>query len=164
MGAFVYILQCADDSYYVGSARGDDLDKRFYEHQTGALGGYTSTRRPVRLVFHEHFERINDAIAAERRIKGWSRAKKEALIPGEWDRLPWLAKRPGGRTRILSKTTDPERATQNAPAQGACFEARPDGLAPQHEDLGAGPKLPSPHAEVRAQRASKHAVRQGGTG
>ena len=66
MGAFVYILQCADDSYYVGSARGDDLDKRFYEHQTGALGGYTSTRRPVRLVFHEHFERITDAIAAER--------------------------------------------------------------------------------------------------
>ena len=165
MGAFVYILHCADGSYYVGSARGDDFDKRFYEHQTGALGGgYTSTRRPVRLVFHEHFERINDAIAAERRIKGWSRAKKEALIRGEWDRLPWLAKRPGGRARIVSKSTDPERATQNAPAQGACFEARPDGLAPQHEDLGAGPKHPSPHAEVRAQRASKHAVRQGGPG
>ena len=51
MGAFVYILHCADDSYYVGSARGDDLDKRFYEHQTGALGGYTSTRRPVRTRF-----------------------------------------------------------------------------------------------------------------
>ena len=70
MGAFVYILHCADDSYYVGSARGDDLDKRFYEHQTGALGGYTSTRRPVQLVFHEHFDRITDAISAERRDQG----------------------------------------------------------------------------------------------
>jgi putative endonuclease len=164
MGAFVYILHCADGSYYVGSARGDDLDKRFYEHQTGALGGCTSTRRPVRLVFHEHFERITDAIAAERRIKGWSRAKKEALIRGEWDRLPWLAKRPGGRARIVSKTTDPKRATKNAPAQGACFEARPDGLAPQHEESGVHRKLPSPHAEVRAERASKHAFRQGEPG
>src|SRR5215213_10660685 len=164
MGAFVYILQCADGGYYVGSARGDDLDKRFYEHQTGALGGYTSTRRPVRLVFHEHFDRITDAISAERRIKGWSRAKKEALIRGEWDRLPWLAKRPGGRARIVSKTTDPESATKNAPAQGACFEAWPDGLAPQHEESGVYRELPSPHAEVRAERASKHAFRQGGPG
>ena len=154
MGAFVYILQCADGSYYVGSARGDNLDKRFYEHQTGALGGYTSTRRPVRLVFHEHFERITDAIAAERRIKGWSRAKKEALIRGEWDRFPWLAKRPGGRARVLSKNTIAHTGLQ---PQSACFEARPDGLAPQHEESGACRELPSPHAEVRAQRASKHA-------
>ena len=120
MGAFVYILHCADGSYYVGSARGDDLDKRFYEHQAGALGGYTSTRRPVRLVFHEHFERITDAIAAERRIKGWSRAKKEALIRGEWDRLPWLAKRPGGRARIVSKNHDPDNERSEECARAGC--------------------------------------------
>ena len=53
---------------------------------------------------------------------------------------------------------------QNAPAEGACFEARPDGLAPQHEESGVYRELPSPHAEVRAERASKHAFRQGGPG
>src|ERR671910_2586624 len=99
VSAFVYILHCADGSYYVGSARGDYLDKRLSEHETGAFGGYTSTRRPVTLVYHEHFDRITDAIAAERRIKGWSRAKKEALIAGDWDRVQLLAKRRAGRPR-----------------------------------------------------------------
>ena len=50
-------------------------------------------RRPVRLVYSEHFELILDAIAAERRIKGWSRAKKQALIRRDYDALPTLAKR-----------------------------------------------------------------------
>jgi putative endonuclease len=104
MSAFVYILHCADGSYYVGSARGDYLDNRLDEHQSGALGGYTSTRRPVTLVYHEHFDRITDAIADERRIKGWSRAKKEALINGDWSLVQWLAKRPGGRQRSTSDT------------------------------------------------------------
>ena len=78
MGAFVYILRCSDGSYYVGSATGDDLSKRIAEHQTGAYLGYTWSRRPIRLAWSEHFERVTDAIAAERQIKGWSRAKKEA--------------------------------------------------------------------------------------
>jgi putative endonuclease len=104
MSAFVYILHCADDSYYVGSARGDYLDKRLSEHQTGAFGGSTSTRRPVTLVYHEHFDRITDAIAAERRIKGWSRAKKEALIRGDWSLVQLLAKRPKARRRATSQT------------------------------------------------------------
>ena len=99
MSAFVYILLCADGSYYVGSARGESLDKRLGEHQAGALGGYTSTRRPVRLVYQEQFQRITDAITAERRIKGWSRAKKEVLIRGDWDSVQWLAKRPGARAK-----------------------------------------------------------------
>jgi putative endonuclease len=99
MSAFVYILRCADGSYYVGSARGDSLDKRIGEHQGGENPGYTSTRRPVTLVFAEQFGRITDAIDAERRIKGWSRAKKDALIRGDWSLVQWLAKRPGGRAR-----------------------------------------------------------------
>jgi putative endonuclease len=78
MSAFVYMLRCADGSYYVGSARGETLDKRMGEHESGSFGGYTSTRRPVTLVFAEQLDRITDATAAERRIKGWSRAKKEA--------------------------------------------------------------------------------------
>ncbi len=97
MTAFVYMLRCADGSYYVGSARGESLDKRLAEHQAGTRIGYTYHRRPVTLVYAEWFDRITDAIAAERRIKGWSRAKKEALIAEDWDRVQFLAKRPSAR-------------------------------------------------------------------
>jgi putative endonuclease len=66
------------------------------EHQTGARPGYTFSRRPVELVWSEHFDRITDAIAAERQVKGWSRAKKDALIAGDWQRVQLLARRRGG--------------------------------------------------------------------
>jgi putative endonuclease len=91
-GAFLYILLCADRSYYVGTTRAA-LEERIAEHDSGHFGGYTATRRPVRLVFAQHFETITDTIAAERQLKGWSRAKKEALIDGDWDRLSKLARR-----------------------------------------------------------------------
>jgi putative endonuclease len=97
MSAFVYMLLCADGSYYVGCACGESLDRRLSEHHAGTYGGYTSRRRPVTLVYAAHFECITDAIAAERRIKGWSRAKKEALIREDWDALQWLAKRPAAQ-------------------------------------------------------------------
>jgi putative endonuclease len=97
MGAFVYILRCRDGSYYVGSATGDDLTSRLSQHQSGVFPGYTMLRRPVELVWSEHFERITDAIAAERQIKGWSRAKKEALIGHNWAALRNFAKRPRAR-------------------------------------------------------------------
>ncbi len=97
MSAFVYILRCADGSYYVGSARGESLERRMGEHQAGTFAGYTSRRRPVTLVYAEQFLQITDAIAMERRIEGWSRAKKEALIRGDWDALTRLAKRPGSQ-------------------------------------------------------------------
>ena len=80
MGAFVYMLRCADGSYYVGSTRNSDLGQRVGVHQAGVYRGYTSTRRPDHLVWSEYFDRITDAIAAERKIQGWSRANKEALI------------------------------------------------------------------------------------
>src|SRR5690242_174614 len=99
MGAFVYMLGCSDGSFYVGCATGEDLTKRIAEHETGAYSGYTSTRRPVRLVWSEHFDRITDAISAERRIKGWSRAKKEALIKGDWTSVQSLARRRAGRAK-----------------------------------------------------------------
>ena len=69
------------------------------EHAQGLSPGYTFTRRPVRLVFSEHYERIAEAIAAERRIKGWSRAKKEAYIRGDFSALAALSKR-GSRNRV----------------------------------------------------------------
>jgi putative endonuclease len=91
-GAHVYMLRCADGSYYVGSAR-LGLDRRVSEHNTGTYGGYTSKRLPVELVWAEHFPDITDAIATERQIKGWSRAKKEALIAGDYTLIRTLARR-----------------------------------------------------------------------
>lgn len=88
MGAWLYVLRCADGSYYTGTTRAG-LEQRFEEHQSGRFPGYTAKRRPVVLVCSEYFEQIVDAIAAERRIKGWSRAKKEALMNGDFKRLNW---------------------------------------------------------------------------
>jgi putative endonuclease len=105
MGAYVYMLHCADESYYVGSATGHDLTKRISEHETGAYRGYTFTRRPIRLVWSEYFDRITDAIAAERQIKGWSRAKKEALIRGDWSSIEALSRRRAGRPKAASTSS-----------------------------------------------------------
>jgi predicted GIY-YIG superfamily endonuclease len=98
MAAFVYILKCADRSYYVGLTT--DLDQRFGQHQSGEMGGYTSTRLPVEMVWAAEFQSIVGAIEFERRIKRWSRIKKEALIAGDFDALPTLSARgfkPGRR-------------------------------------------------------------------
>jgi len=92
VGAWLYILRCADGSYYTGTTR-SDLEIRISQHETGHFDGYTATRRPVTLVFSDYFDQIVDAIAAERQIKGWSRAKKEALIAGRFDLLPGLSRR-----------------------------------------------------------------------
>jgi putative endonuclease len=92
-GASIYILQCADDSRYTGITR-RSVEERVSEHAQGLIADcYTFTRRPVKLIFAEHYDRIVDAIAAERRIKGWSRAKKEAYIRGDFAALAALAMR-----------------------------------------------------------------------
>jgi putative endonuclease len=92
-GCWFYILRCADGSYYVGTSRSEDLETRVSQHNQGLFGGYTAKRRPVFLVYSAHFENITDAIAYERQVKGWSRAKKEALISGDFDQLQRLSKR-----------------------------------------------------------------------
>jgi len=92
MDAYVYMLRCADGSYYVGSSRGG-LERRLDEHNAGLHRGYTSSRRPVTLVYSERFGQVVDAVAAERRLKGWRRAKKEALIRGDFAALRELARR-----------------------------------------------------------------------
>ncbi len=91
-GASVYILLCADGSYYAGLTR-KEVETRVSEHNLGINADYTSRRRPVKLVWSERFERLTEAIAMERQIKGWSRAKKEALIRGDYNALPSLAAR-----------------------------------------------------------------------
>ncbi|MCP3391043.1 GIY-YIG nuclease family protein [Bradyrhizobium sp. CCGB12] len=99
MGIHVYMLRCADGSFYIGSATGEDTSKRVDEHNAGAHQGYTYSRRPVVLVWSEHFDRITDGIAAERQLKGWSRAKKEALIRSDWGSVSQLARRRRGAPR-----------------------------------------------------------------
>ena len=105
MSAHVYILRCADGRYYVGITR-DSLDHRVAQHNAGSFGGFTKRRRPVRLVYSQQFDRIVDAIAAERQLKGWSRAKKEALMSGDFDRLTVLAR---NRTEFPISQTDMDR-------------------------------------------------------
>ncbi len=90
----VYLLRCSDGSYYAGHT--DDLDLRLVQHQT-AVDGYTGTRKPVELVWQGEFESREGALAFERQIKGWSRAKKQALIAGDWERVQTLARSAGAR-------------------------------------------------------------------
>lgn len=73
------------------------MEQRLAEHQAGTYGGFTSTRRPVELVWADWSFQLADAVAFERQIKGWSRAKKEAFIAGEWKALSLLSKRRGGK-------------------------------------------------------------------
>ncbi|MEL7541765.1 MAG: GIY-YIG nuclease family protein [Pseudomonadota bacterium] len=97
-GAFVYILRCSDGAYYVGSYRGDDLNVRVAEHNFGhRKKAWTYRRRPVELVWSEHFVRYTDAVSCERQLKGWSRAKKEALIDGDYSKLRRLARSKSSR-------------------------------------------------------------------
>ena len=91
MQVSVYILKCADGTYYVGLTK-RPLEERIGEHQSGVVEGYTASRLPVELMFAEVFERIDEAITRERQLKGWSRVKKEALIQGAYDALPDLAR------------------------------------------------------------------------
>ncbi|WCT11620.1 GIY-YIG nuclease family protein [Mucilaginibacter jinjuensis] len=89
---FVYILLCSDMSYYTGIT--NNLERRIYEHDTGVnLQCYTYKRRPIKLVFNKNFPDVNQAIAFEKQVKGWSRAKKEAIINDKWVLLPQLSKK-----------------------------------------------------------------------
>jgi predicted GIY-YIG superfamily endonuclease len=89
MAARVYILRCADRSYYTGCTT--NIDQRIYEHNAGVFPGYTSSRRPVELVWLEEFGDTNQAIDVERQLKGWSRKKKEALMKGDFAMIHELA-------------------------------------------------------------------------
>ncbi len=90
MAFWTYILYCADGSYYIGHT--DNLEERIQQHQSGTLGRYTKSRRPVRLVYCQEFATRDEAFAAERQIKGWSRKKKAALIHGDWEELRRLSR------------------------------------------------------------------------
>lgn len=90
--SYIYILLCADNTYYTGVT--SDLYGRLDKHHSGIFrNSYTAGRRPLELVFYAEFTDINNAISKEKQIKSWSRAKKEALIEGRYEELPNLAKK-----------------------------------------------------------------------
>ncbi|NUT57674.1 MAG: GIY-YIG nuclease family protein [Agromyces sp.] len=89
--AYVYILECIDGTMYVGSTI--DLERRIAQHQRGEGSAYTRRRLPVRLIFSQEFDRIEDAFALEKQVQGWSRAKRIALIEGRFDALPGLSRK-----------------------------------------------------------------------
>lgn len=91
MSFWVYMLRCADGSYYTGHT--DSLEGRVGQHLTGAIPScYTFSRRPVELVFSQEFATREEALASEQQIKGWSRKKKEAMIRGDWIEVSRLAR------------------------------------------------------------------------
>ena len=117
MTFWAYMLRCSDGTYYTGHS--DDLERRLYQHQTGAMQGYTHSRRPVELVWSEAFEERAQAMGAERIVKGWSRAKKEAKIAGNEARLKFFAVPPSERQNRV-----PERSRGAQPSAAEALLAR----------------------------------------
>ncbi|WCT73592.1 GIY-YIG nuclease family protein [Sphingomonas naphthae] len=95
MTFWAYILRCSDGAYYTGHT--DHLERRVAEHQTGGFCDFTARRQPVVLVWSQAFGTRIEALEAERRVKGWSRAKKEGLIAGDWNSVSYFARPPRER-------------------------------------------------------------------
>jgi len=87
---FMYILECNDGSFYTGSTT--NLERRLWEHQNGEGANYTKKRLPVKLVYSEEYDRIDETFYREKEVQGWNREKKVSLIQGNWNKLPDLAK------------------------------------------------------------------------
>ena len=90
MTSYMYILECANRTYYTGSTK--YLEKRLKQHQNGEGANYTKKHLPIKLVYFEEFTRIDEALYREKQVQGWSRKKKAALIQGAPEKLHDLAK------------------------------------------------------------------------
>ncbi len=114
MKGYMYILLCNDGSYYTGST--NDLERRMEEHFSGQGSNHTKEHPPVKLLYYEEFQRIDEAFYREKQVQGWSRKKKEALINGQCDKLPELAKCYAQRdvASTSSATKDASSATKDA--------------------------------------------------
>jgi len=100
--AWMYILHCSDDSYYVGSTK--NLEMRFSQHQSGQGSRYTSGRLPVQLIYCEEYDRVSDAFYREKQVQGSTRRKREALINGNPELLPKLAKKIFDKSKIRNNS------------------------------------------------------------
>ncbi len=106
MSFWVYLLRCRDGSFYAGHT--DNLERRLGQHREGTLCDWTRRRRPVELAWSDHVPTREEALAFERRIKGWARAKKEALIAGDWRLIGELARPPHERPSTSLRTNGEE--------------------------------------------------------
>ncbi|MEY3253322.1 MAG: methylmalonyl Co-A mutase-associated GTPase MeaB, partial [Pseudomonadota bacterium] len=148
----VYLLKCADGSYYVGHT--DELQRRVAQHEAGELPGYTLERRPVSLVWQQETATREEALAAELRIKGWSRAKKEALIAGDWEGLKQLARASTGsaRTEVGASTGSARTEAGAARTEGGVAVTKGGDARAEEESVRAEPvEAPAPRATVRAE-------------
>jgi putative endonuclease len=100
MKGYMYILKCSDGSYYTGSTK--DLHYRLIQHESGLGSKYTSKRLPVELVYFEEYDRIDLAFSREQQVKKWSKRKKEALINGQAEELPKLARKIFSKGKVES--------------------------------------------------------------
>ena len=101
---WVYIVKCSDGSYYTGHT--DNLEIRIAQHQCGEHVSYTASRLPVELAWSQEFNTREEALAAERQIKGWSRKKKEAMMRGNWAEVSRLAQSKSAHGSILRQAQD----------------------------------------------------------
>jgi len=131
---FVYLLRCADGSFYVGHT--DDLAQRVAQHQAGEVAGYTHERRPVELAWSQETATREDALSAERRIKGWGRAKKEALVRGDWTAIQRHA---WGTRNALPEHLEHARASIPQPER----RVRQAGPSIPQDERGVGQPGPS---------------------
>ncbi len=106
MKGYMYILLCNDGSYYTGST--NNLENRLSEHFSGLGSNHTKKHPPVKLLYYEEFQRIDDAFYREKQVQGWSRKKKEALINGEYEKLPELSKCYAQRTMASASSATRE--------------------------------------------------------
>ena len=115
----LYILECADGSLYIGHT--DDLNRRLEQHGQGQGGAYTAVRRPVKLAHAEAFETRYEALTMERKLKGWSRAKKLAYMAEDWGAVSALARGEQRRQRLQKSASTPlaARATLSTNGEGA---------------------------------------------
>ena len=109
MQFWVYLLRCSDGSYYAGHT--DNLEARLWQHQQGLCCDWTSPRRPVEFAWCAEAQSRDEAVAFERRIKGWTRAKKEALIAGDWNKVGRLARSPHERPSTSLRTNEGRAGT-----------------------------------------------------
>jgi putative endonuclease len=109
MKGWMYILECSDGSYYTGSTK--NLELRLQQHENGEGANHTKKRLPVKLVYLEEFQRIDEAFYREKQVQGWSRKKKEALIAGNSDKLPELSIAYRDSATVASRTSATETRT-----------------------------------------------------
>jgi putative endonuclease len=144
------MVRCSDDSFYVGSTSYADVKARVTEHNDAKYIGYTASRRPVVLVWARRFDDLRDAHDTERRLKGWSRNKKAALIADDGNALHSLSRRRGGNPKPQQRPLTVREAADLAQGTGA--ESR---LSTMRSAPLLSKQADARHPEVRAKRAPK---------